>query len=107
MATTLQTKFAGFRSAMAAALIERDDEIDLALTALVARENVLFVGPPDTETEAVAAFRKCGEYGADEPLSYRLWSVHPKTRVDEYGAIISPKGETAPKLIREVNAAIA
>src|SRR3954470_4208852 len=42
----LQTKFATARREMAAALIEREQEIDLVLTALVARENVLLVGPP-------------------------------------------------------------
>lgn len=46
MKTALQAKFAATRSELAAALIERDDEIDLALTALVAQENVLLVGPP-------------------------------------------------------------
>ena len=31
---------------MASALIERDNEIDLVLTALIAKEHVLLVGPP-------------------------------------------------------------
>ena len=44
--TALQSKFAATRSELAAKLIERDDEIDLALTALVAQEHVLLVGPP-------------------------------------------------------------
>jgi MoxR-like ATPase len=38
--------FAAARHAMSAALIERDDEVDLVLAALVAREHVLLVGPP-------------------------------------------------------------
>jgi MoxR-like ATPase len=42
----LQSKFATARREMASALIEREQEIDLVLTALVARENVLLVGPP-------------------------------------------------------------
>src|SRR3954452_23785694 len=42
----LQGKFATARREMAEALIERDQEIDLTLTGLVARENVLLVGPP-------------------------------------------------------------
>lgn len=42
----VQAKFAATRRELAAALIERDDEIDLVLTALVASEHVLFVGPP-------------------------------------------------------------
>jgi MoxR-like ATPase len=45
---TLQTKFSVARKELSAALIERDDEIELALTALVARENLLLVGPPGT-----------------------------------------------------------
>jgi MoxR-like ATPase len=43
-----QEKFASARSAMKAALIERDDEIDLVLTALLAGEHPLLVGPPGT-----------------------------------------------------------
>src|SRR3954453_13348754 len=45
-ACPLQAKFATARREMAEALIERDGEINLTLTGLVARENVLFVGPP-------------------------------------------------------------
>ena len=45
-ACPLQAKFATARREMAEALIERDQEIDLTLTGLVARENVLLVGPP-------------------------------------------------------------
>src|SRR5262245_15228891 len=44
--TPLQAKFAATRKDLADALIERDAEVDLVLTALVARENVLLVGPP-------------------------------------------------------------
>jgi MoxR-like ATPase len=36
------------KAALADALVERDDEADLALTALVAREHALLVGPPGT-----------------------------------------------------------
>ena len=42
----VHAKFAATRTEMAAALIERDDEIDLVLTALIAKEHVLLVGPP-------------------------------------------------------------
>jgi MoxR-like ATPase len=42
----VQAKFAQARVALSSALIERDDEIDLVLTALVANEHVLLVGPP-------------------------------------------------------------
>src|SRR3982751_1203596 len=42
----LQAKFATARRELSEALIEREAEIDLTLTGLVARENVLLVGPP-------------------------------------------------------------
>jgi MoxR-like ATPase len=42
----IQTKFATTRSELASSLIEREQEIDLALTALIAQEHVLLVGPP-------------------------------------------------------------
>jgi MoxR-like ATPase len=42
----VQEKFAQARVALSSALIERDDEIDLVLTAPVANEHVLLVGPP-------------------------------------------------------------
>jgi MoxR-like ATPase len=44
--TPAQDKFAAARAKLSAALIERDEEIDLALTALLANEHVLLVGPP-------------------------------------------------------------
>jgi MoxR-like ATPase len=44
--TPLQEKFATTRRELAEALIERDAEIDLVLTALIAQEHVLLVGPP-------------------------------------------------------------
>jgi MoxR-like ATPase len=42
----VQAKFASARSELSSALIERDEEIDVCLTALIARENPLLVGPP-------------------------------------------------------------
>jgi MoxR-like ATPase len=42
----VREKFATARKELSAALIERDDEIDLVLTALLANEHVLLVGPP-------------------------------------------------------------
>ena len=47
-------KFQTMRADLTAALIERDQEIDLCLTALVAREHVLFVGPPGTAKSMLA-----------------------------------------------------
>src|SRR3954453_4119837 len=43
---SVRDKFAQARTELAAALIERDDEVDLVLTALVANEHALLVGPP-------------------------------------------------------------
>lgn len=42
----VREKFTQARKELAAALIERDDEVDLVLTALLANEHVLLVGPP-------------------------------------------------------------
>src|SRR5215207_6260598 len=42
----VQEKFVTTRKELSAALIERSDEVDLVLTALVAQEHVLLVGPP-------------------------------------------------------------
>jgi MoxR-like ATPase len=42
----LQEKFHATRGELSAALIERDEEIDLVLTALIAQEHPLLVGPP-------------------------------------------------------------
>ncbi len=44
----IRDKFTNTREEMKEVLIERDDEIDLSLTALLANEHVLFVGPPGT-----------------------------------------------------------
>lgn len=42
----VREKFAVARWELTASLIERDAEIDLILTALIANEHVLLVGPP-------------------------------------------------------------
>src|SRR4051794_5823072 len=42
----VQLKFAITRQELSETLIERDEEIDLVLTAPIAQENVLLVGPP-------------------------------------------------------------
>jgi MoxR-like ATPase len=42
----VQEKFVATRKELSAALIERDDEVDLALTALIAQEHLLLVGLP-------------------------------------------------------------
>lgn len=47
-ACPVQEKFVQTRRELSAALIERDEEIDLVLTALVCREHPLLVGPPGT-----------------------------------------------------------
>jgi MoxR-like ATPase len=45
---SLRAKFQSARQELASALIERDDEIDLVLTALLCNEHPLLVGPPGT-----------------------------------------------------------
>ena len=42
----IRDKFAAARSELNAVLVDRDEEIDLALTALIAKEHLLLVGPP-------------------------------------------------------------
>ncbi len=54
MTTPIQAKFATTRKELSAALIERDDEIDIALTALICRQHPLFVGPPGTGKSLLA-----------------------------------------------------
>src|SRR6478672_2143064 len=44
--SAVQEKFVTTRKELSAALIERDDEVDLALTALVAHEHLLLIGAP-------------------------------------------------------------
>lgn len=46
--TTIQHKFLTARREMSSALIERDDELDLAMIGLLAGEHPLLVGPPGT-----------------------------------------------------------
>ncbi len=50
----IHAKFAATRRELSKVLIERDDEIDLCLTAMIAREHVLFVGPPGTAKSMLA-----------------------------------------------------
>jgi MoxR-like ATPase len=44
----IQEKFLATRRELSAALIERDEEIDIVLTALICNEHPLLVGPPGT-----------------------------------------------------------
>jgi MoxR-like ATPase len=48
IAEEVQEKLSTIRDEMNASLIERDEEIDITLTALIAQEHPLFVGPPGT-----------------------------------------------------------
>jgi MoxR-like ATPase len=45
-ASPAREKFAAARKELSSSLIEREDEVDLVLTALAANEHVLLVGPP-------------------------------------------------------------
>lgn len=51
---TVQTKLQAARAALNTALIERGTEIDLCLTALIAGEHILLVGPPGTGKSLLA-----------------------------------------------------
>lgn len=48
MTTDIHTKFVGMRDDLNASLIDREDEIDAALVAMLTGEHCLFVGPPGT-----------------------------------------------------------
>src|SRR5262245_60293862 len=48
LSAAVRAKFAATRKELSSALIERDEEVDLVLTALIAQEHVLLVGPPGT-----------------------------------------------------------
>ena len=50
----VQTKFQTTRSELGASLIERHEEIDLMLAALLAGEHCLLVGPPGTAKSTLA-----------------------------------------------------
>ena len=47
-AFSLRERFQAGRATLKTSLVEREDEVDLLLTALVAQEHCLFVGPPGT-----------------------------------------------------------
>lgn len=51
---TVHDKFVATRAELASSMIERDQEIDLVLTALIAQEHVLLVGPPGTAKSMLA-----------------------------------------------------
>ena len=51
---TPQEKFVLVRKELSKSLIERDEEIDLALTALISQEHCLFIGPPGTAKTMLA-----------------------------------------------------
>jgi MoxR-like ATPase len=50
----VQEKFQATRTELSASLIEREQEVDLVLTALAAQEHVLLVGPPGTAKSLLA-----------------------------------------------------
>ena len=66
----LQTKFATFRNALNEALVERESEVDLVLTALVAREHPLLVGSPGTAKSLL--LDSIAEWVDSKPFSYLL-----------------------------------
>ncbi len=50
----IQQKFSTTRQELSSSLIERNEEIDLVLTALIAQEHCLLVGPPGTAKSMLA-----------------------------------------------------
>lgn len=79
---SVQEKFKLARQAMSAALVERDDEINLILTALIANENPLLVGPPGT---AKTRLFECIADWMDVPKFYYLL-----TKFTDPGEIFGP-----------------
>lgn len=67
---TVQEKFKLARSAMCSALVERDAEIDLVLTALIANENPLLVGPPGSGKSLL--LDNLASWVETEPFDYLL-----------------------------------
>src|SRR5947209_5615830 len=53
ISTSIRDKFISARAALNAAFVERDDEIELLQIALVARENILFIGSPGVAKSAI------------------------------------------------------
>jgi len=62
----IHSKFQTCRDELNAALIDRDDEIQIALVALVANEHAVFVGPPGTAksllADSIVSFLDCRKF---------------------------------------------
>lgn len=84
------------RKALAGAFLEREEEIDGALTALVARQHVLFLGPPGTAKSALTR-ALCG---AVEGANYFKWLLTKFTTPEEVFGAISLKGLEADEYRR-------
>ena len=78
----------GLRETLAGAFLEREAEIDGALTALVARQHVLFLGPPGTAKSALTR-ALCG---AVDGASFFKWLLTKFTTPEEVFGAISLKG---------------
>lgn len=79
---SIQEKFKLARAAMATALVERDDEIDLVLTSLIANENPLLIGSPGS---AKTRLYECLAKWIDGPQFYYLL-----TKFTDPGEIFGP-----------------
>ncbi len=66
----LWAKFAFARQEMAAALVEREEEVDLLLTALLSREHCLFVGAPGSAKSMLCDM--LGKWVSEKPFDYLL-----------------------------------
>lgn len=92
---SVATKFQTTMAELDASMIERTDEIRLVMTALVAREHVLLVGPPGTGKsmllDAVMAWANGSKFG---------WLMNKFTVPEEIFGPVSVAGLKADKYLR-------
>ena len=79
----IREKFAGARKELSSSLIERDEEVDLVLTALLANEHVLLVGPPGCGKSLLT--RRGDELDECPPVLDPAHQVHLRRRGDGAG----------------------
>lgn len=99
----IQAKFRQAMAEISARLIERNDEVALCLTGLIARENVLLVGPPGTAKSLLA--KNVSELLDVGPGGYFEWQFSRFTEVDEiFGPYDLMALKTAGNYVRRTDA---